>query len=160
MASWPKILKNLNAEGNMRVINDIIIHCSANKADSKIKAADIDSEHRRRGFKGIGYHYVILPDGTIELGRPPSKAGAHCIGHNAHSIGICYVGGLGPDGRPADTRTDAQKTQLRILITHLTYMYRCPTHGHRDYTASKACPCFDAYNEYKNILQTIQAAIK
>lgn len=144
----------------MRVINDIIVHCTANKATSKIHVADIDKMHRQRGFKGIGYHYVILQDGTIEAGRPPSQPGAHCKGHNEHSIGIAYVGGLDEHGKPADTRTPQQKESLRKLIARLTLLYRCPTHGHRDYTDEKACPCFDAKKEYASILETITKELK
>lgn len=131
----------------MRIINDIIIHCSATEAGRKITAADIDAWHRARGWKRIGYHYVIDLDGKIERGRPISQPGAHCLRHNAHSIGICYVGGL-RDGKPADTRTWEQKAALNKLIYQLITMYRCKVHGHKDY-ANKACPCFDAVREYE-----------
>ena len=50
--------------------------------------------HRARGFSQIGYNYVIDLDGTIEAGRPLTIAGAHCVGYNDHSVGICYIGGL------------------------------------------------------------------
>ena len=88
----------------------IIIHCSATRAEQDITAADIESWHRARGFWTIGYHYVIRLDGTIEPGRDVTLDGAHCMGWNKRAIGICYVGGLDKDGRPADTRTDAQRT--------------------------------------------------
>ena len=85
----------------------IIIHCSATRAEQDITAADIESWHRARGFWTIGYHYVIRLDGTIEPGRDVTLDGAHCMGWNKRAIGICYVGGLDKDGRPADTRTGA-----------------------------------------------------
>lgn len=85
-----------------------------------ISAEDIDRWHRARGFcNGIGYHYVIRRDGSIENGRPLEMTGAHCKDHNRHSIGICYEGGLDSSGKPADTRTPKQKETLRKLLTLL-----------------------------------------
>ncbi|MBP5691206.1 MAG: N-acetylmuramoyl-L-alanine amidase, partial [Bacteroidaceae bacterium] len=78
----------------MRKITEIIIHCSATPQGVDYTVADIDRWHRQRGFNKIGYHYVIYRDGSIHQGRPVEEIGAHCIGHNAHSIGVCYIGGL------------------------------------------------------------------
>ena len=94
----------------MRVITLIVVHCSAVKPDQLSSAAQIDSWHRERGFHlGIGYHYVIRRDGTIEPGRPEWMIGAHCHvkGHhyNSHSIGICYEGGLDARGCGSCSRT-------------------------------------------------------
>ena len=89
----------------MRQINEIIIHCSATKEGLNFNANDIDRWHKQRGFKRIGYHFVILNDGTIQQGRELASIGAHCTNHNAHSIGICYIGGLDENGKPKDTRT-------------------------------------------------------
>lgn len=132
----------------MRTINSIIIHCTATKPLAHINVNDVRRWHRERGFSDIGYHYLILVDGTIEVGRPLSAIGAHCKGHNAHSIGICYVGGLNDKGKPADTRTPAQCEAMRSLLTSLKHRFPDATiHGHRDF-ATKACPCFDATAEY------------
>ena len=139
-----------------RYINDIIIHCSASPYQRDDRAADIKAWHTAKppkgnGWSNIGYHYIIDLDGTIEHGRPISQPGAHCKRHNAHSIGVCYVGGLGPDGKPADTRTAAQRQSMLQLITKLTMMYCCHVHGHRDYDPGKSCPCFDVAAEYGGI---------
>ena len=107
----------------MRQINYIIIHCSATKAGQDFHASDIDRWHKERGFDCIGYHRVIDLDGTIEKGRNISKPGAHCKGHNADSIGICYIGGLDKDGNPADTRTEAQKESLLEIIKNYKKMF-------------------------------------
>ena len=132
----------------MRTITDLIIHCSATAEGRDFTAADIDRWHRAQGWACIGYHFVIRIDGTVEPGRPIDKAGAHCSGHNAYSLGICYIGGLASDGKtPKDTRTPAQRLSLRILITTLRHIYPTATiHGHRDF-ANKACPCFDVRKE-------------
>lgn len=136
----------------MRKINEIIVHCAATPEGKNFKAADIDRWHRERKMKCIGYHYVVDLDGTVEPGRPESEIGAHCLGHNQYSIGVCYVGGLAADGRtPEDTRTAAQKEALLALLKKLRAKYpKASIHGHRDF-AAKACPSFDATTEYKNI---------
>lgn len=136
----------------MRKINEIIVHCAATPEDKNFKAADIDRWHRERKMKCIGYHYVVDLDGTVEPGRPESEIGAHCLGHNQYSIGVCYVGGLAADGKtPKDTRTVAQKEALLALLKKLRAKYpKASIHGHRDF-AAKACPSFDATTEYKTI---------
>ena len=108
-------------------------------------AAQIDTWHRQRGFHlGIGYHYVIRRDGSIEKGRPEWLIGAHCMNHNAHSIGICYEGGLDIRGDPADTRTEAQKVAMRQLLEDLHERYpRALILGHHDLNPQKACPCIE-----------------
>ncbi len=127
----------------MRHINEIIIHCSATKEGRDYSARDIDRWHRERGWNGIGYHYVIRLDGTVEVGRPVKRAGAHCSGHNAGSIGVCYVGGLDGSGKPKDTRTPQQRSALHDLVARLKAAYPDATiHGHREF-ARKDCPCFD-----------------
>ena len=136
----------------MRTITLIIVHCSANRAGSALRMADIDSYHRSLGWIGCGYHYVIPTDGTIEPGRPDEMVGAHCKNHNRHSIGVCYIGGLSKDGKPADTRTDAQRIVLRNLLEQLHRRYPdALIVGHRDLDPQKVCPCFDVANEYHDL---------
>ena len=136
----------------MRKITEIIIHCSATPEGRKVTTAQIDRWHKERGFQKIGYHYVIYLDGSIHEGRKEEEIGAHTVGHNANSIGICYVGGCAKDGRtPKDTRTEAQKNALCGLLSELVKKYPdASIHGHREF-ANKACPCFDVQEEYKNI---------
>ena len=135
----------------MRNINLIIVHCSATPEGRDVSVADIDRWHRERGFDGIGYHYVVYIDGSVHEGRPLNKVGAHCKGHNAHSIGICYVGGVDLNGKPKDTRTLAQKDALVNLLMRLKRRFpKAVIRGHRDF-AAKACPSFDATKEYAGI---------
>ena len=128
----------------MRKIRKIIIHCAATPEGKDYTVGQIDSWHRARGFKGIGYHYVVYRDGSVHTGRVPEIAGAHCSGHNADSIGVCYIGGCAADGRtPKDTRTPAQRMALERLVRDLIEEYPGATvHGHREF-AAKACPSFD-----------------
>lgn len=136
----------------MRKINEIIVHCSATAEFRDFGAADIDRWHKAQGWDCIGYHYVVKLDGTVQEGRPVERMGAHCKGHNANSIGVCYIGGLTADGKtPKDTRTAAQKAALLSLIRRLKSNYPgAKVYGHRDF-AKKACPCFEAREEYSEI---------
>lgn len=136
----------------MRTITLIIIHCSAVRPSQTSSAQQIDFWHRKRGWSGIGYHYVVQRDGTVERGRPEAKVGAHCLNHNRHSIGVCYEGGLDAQGRPADTRTEAQKCALISLVRELKGRYpRAIVVSHHTFDPRKACPCFYAEREYKNV---------
>lgn len=133
----------------MRTVNEIIVHCSATPEGKDYTVKQIDQWHRQRGFDCIGYHYVIYRDGTVHKGRDEQRIGAHCKGHNANSIGVCYIGGCATDGKtPKDTRTAAQKAALVKLLRELRQRYpKAIIHGHRDF-AAKACPSFDATKEY------------
>ena len=86
----------------------IIIHCSATPVDKDFTIEQIRQMHLKRGFTDIGYHIYIRKDGTICMGRKFEQVGAHCLGWNDRSIGICYEGGL-LNGKPSDTRTPQQR---------------------------------------------------
>ena len=137
----------------MRVITLLVVHCSAVRPGQRSSVQDIDRWHRARGWKnGCGYHYVIRRDGSIETGRPLEMIGAHVVGHNAHSIGICYEGGLDAAGNAADTRTPKQKQTLRRLLEQLHERFpKAIIVGHHDLNPMKACPCFDAVAEFRDL---------
>lgn len=109
-----------------------------------MSVADIRRWHLARGFVDVGYHYVVYLDGSVHEGRPLAQVGAHCRGHNAHSVGVCYVGGLAADGRtPKDTRTARQRVALEALVQLLRLNFPgAGVHGHNAY-AAKACPCYE-----------------
>lgn len=153
----------------MKTIDAIIIHCTATKEGQDFRAADVDRWHKQRGWKMIGYNYLIDLDGKIEEGRPLTMNGAHCVGWNNHSIGICYVGGLDKDGKPKDTRTLEQKKAMHLLVENLMEKYPTITQvlGHRDTSPdkngdgvitpnewTKACPCFDVRLEFPIVVVT------
>ena len=137
----------------MRKITKIIVHCADTPEGRDDKAADIRRWHKARGFNDIGYHYVVDLDGTIEPGRDVTIAGAHTTGYNADSIGVCYIGGADTDMKPKDTRTEEQKTALRLLLKYLVQKYPgAKIYGHRDF-ANKSCPSFDAKTEYQELCE-------
>jgi len=153
----------------MKKIDSIIIHCSATPQGRDIRARDIDLMYRQQGWAEIGYNYVIALDGTIEVGRALTRPGAHCLGYNNHSVGICYIGGLDAAGKAKDTRTPAQKQSMDQLIRHICREYEIiELLGHRDTSPDlngngivephewiKMCPCFDVREEYPNFMKPI-----
>lgn len=137
----------------MRKIDEIIIHCSATEEGKNFTVEDIRKWHvQDNGWKDIGYHYVIHLDGSVHPGRPLDQAGAHTSGHNATSIGVCYVGGVAADRKtPKDTRTPQQKASLIELVRSLKLVFGVSkVTGHREY-AKKACPSFDVQQWRKEV---------
>ena len=136
----------------MRLVKEIIIHCSATREEQQVSVDTIRDWHLAKGWNDIGYHFYIDLDGTINKGRDIDKMGAHCKGHNRNSIGICYCGGVEADGKtPKDTRTQEQKDSLLHVLKTLKAMYpEAVIYSHNEF-ANKACPSFDATEEYKNI---------
>lgn len=133
----------------MREIDKIIIHCTATKEGRRTSIEEIEQWHKEKGFKSIGYHYVIYLNGRVKNGRPVSEIGSHCKGYNKNSIGICYVGGLDKEGKPKDTRTDEQKESLLVLLDILKKEFpNAEVCGHNEF-AEKDCPCFNVKEEYK-----------
>lgn len=150
----------------MRKINLIVVHCSATPEGKDFTVEDIDRWHRQRGFKKIGYHFVVYRDGSVHKGRDINEVGAHVKGYNSNSIGVCYIGGLTADGKKTkDTRTPAQKQGLKNLLAQLKKQFpNAKILGHRDLSPDKnhdgkiepnewikKCPSFDAKTEYSSL---------
>jgi len=176
--TWKSLLENTgnNLPSNLtkrsrRLITDIVVHCTASKEGVPLTVEQIRKEHMKpkseggNGWSDIGYHIVVLLDGTIANGRDVDLVGAHVSGHNSNSIGVVYVGGLGKNGKEKDTRTPKQKESLLVVLKALKKLYpNARIRGHRDFSPDKngdgvispcefikACPCFDAKKEYLNI---------
>ena len=147
----------------MTDVNRIVIHCSATEQWRDVSVDEIRRWHKLRGFKDIGYHYVIGLDGTVHAGRPVSMMGAHAMGYNDKSIGICYVGGLERNTKePMDTRNPKQKESLVNLVETIKNIFDIKyIDGHRDLSVDlngdgvitpnewmKQCPCFDVHKEF------------
>lgn len=129
----------------------LIVHCSATNPRQDIGAEEIDRWHRKRGWRKIGYHYVIRRSGVVELGRMLDEAGAHAFGYNASSIGLCLVGGVSaarsgvPGGVPENNFTPEQFEALKWKLEELLQRFpKAEILGHRDLPGvTKACPSFD-----------------
>lgn len=154
-----------------RTITKLIVHCTATPEGEDHSIDAIDQSHKARNFscyidpdtkqkRHIGYHYIILRDGTTVRCRPENVRGCHASNHNHDSIGVCYIGGCPPravkdwNKQGKDTRTEEQKASLRTLLKELRARYpKAEIYGHRDF-AAKACPSFDAKTEYKHLLKS------
>lgn len=152
--------KTITLKRSKRRIDEIIVHCTATPEGQPRTVEQIRQQHKSQGWSDIGYHILVTLDGQAHLGRDMDISGAHAEGHNSHSIGVCYVGGV--ENRPGvaykdlkakDTRTEAQKATLMALLMDLRKLYpKARIIGHRDVdTHGKSCPSFDAKSEYRNI---------
>jgi len=137
----------------VRPLDKIILHCSATPEGKHFDVETIRKWHLQRGWKDIGYHFVIYLDGSVHEGRPIEQVGAHTQGQNTGSIGICYIGGVTKDGKTAkDTLNEAQEIAMVNLIHALRDEYGDMTlHGHNEF-ASKACPSFKVYEKFDWLL--------
>lgn len=134
----------------------IVWHTSATKPSWDGGAADIDGWHRKNGWKGIGYHFVIRRNGLIEVGEALNHVGAHVQGFNSVSVGVCMVGGVSESGKSENNYTAAQWESAALLHNLLSRIYPQAKHtGHRDMSPDKNgdgvikpgewlkdCPCF------------------
>ena len=124
----------------------IVIHCSATTPSmTHVDAKEIDRWHRQRGWRKIGYHFVIRRDGIVEEGRELGEVGAHAKGFNSKSVGICLVGGIDEEGNPENNYTDEQWKALEELVNQMLLPYPdAEVLGHCDLPdVKKACPCFN-----------------
>lgn len=152
--TWAIIVPNESSlHVSRRTINRIIVHCTATPEGRVETVESIRRMHKAKGWADIGYHYLIGLNGERWNGRNVNLVGAHCEGYNANSIGVCYVGGCDKNMKAKDTRTDKQKAALIALLKDLRKLYpKAKIVSHRDLDRKgKACPSFDATNEYKNI---------
>ena len=136
----------------MRSVNLIVIHCSATRCNRRFTVDMLKACHNARfGNKGIGYHYYIERDGHLYQTRDESLVGMHARHYNAHSIGICYEGGLNERGQAADTRTPEQRAAMIALLRSLKADYpQAESLGHCELEGvHKDCPSFDC-QEYRD----------
>ena len=148
-----KIEAGLMMDG-VKSVRWIILHCSATREDRDYTALQMLNDHRLRGFRTVGYHLYIRRNGVVTQHRPLLEVGAHCRPYYRCSIGICYEGGLDPQGRPKDTRTPQQKEQLLSLLVRLKQLFpQARVRGHCEMRGAtpKACPCFLPSAEYAHL---------
>tara|TARA_R110002110_G_scaffold213870_1_gene427313 strand:+ start:958 stop:1374 length:417 start_codon:yes stop_codon:yes gene_type:complete len=126
-------------------IEYLVVHCSATRPSTNINAATIDEWHKERGFNSIGYHYVIKRDGQVETGRDEDTQGAHALGYNHNSLGICLIGGVEEDdyqvGENNFTREQWQSFEHLVTQSEEKYL-GVKIIGHNE-ISKKFCPSFD-----------------
>jgi N-acetylmuramoyl-L-alanine amidase len=149
----------------MRTIKYIVLHCTGGP-----QTQTVDSIQRhwkeKLGWKNPGYHFIIPPDGKLVMLQPIDKPSNGVAGHNANSIHISYIGGVGSKGEILDNRTDQQRTTMEELVRKMKSGFPDATIlGHRDFSPDKnrdgvitpdewvkACPSFSV----KEWLQDIE----
>ena len=122
-----------------REIKKVIVHCSDSDLPQHDNVETIHSWHRDRGWKGIGYHFVItknpIQSNSLQVGRDIQEVGAHCKEHNADSIGICLTG-----------KSEFTSQQFEQLVGFLAYLNRkygtLEVYPHSYFNKEKTCPNF------------------
>lgn len=133
-------------------IKYIILHCTATRENVDYSIEQLRADHKKRGFKAVGYHYYVRKDGYVYQERELTEPGAHCKGYNSCSIGIAYEGGLDKNGKPANTLTEAQEKVIRTLIRSILKLHpKAKVMGHCDFPhVYKSCPCLNAREIFGN----------
>lgn len=139
-------------QGNARYpVREIIVHCAATRPDwmdgrpLAEKVAEIRRWHLANGWKDIGYHWIMDRDDKVLMGRAETVIGAHTVGKNNGTIGICLLGGHGSaeTDRFLDHFTHQQDIGLRQMIDAISLRTAISkVSGHNEY-AAKACPGFN-----------------
>lgn len=152
----PKNKAGCKCDASLRKTDYIAIHCADTPAHLNIGVKEIRGWHLQKGWKDVGYHFVIRRDGTVETGRPLNAIGSHVAGYNTESIGICLVGGQGANGTAEDNFTVQQKFSLELVVRGLKKVYpNAIVQGHRDFPGvTKACPSFNAIAWWKKAEDT------
>lgn len=144
--TWNSLLGSKPTTQTKRKINLIVLHCYATKEGQNFTVEDVDRWHKQRGWKKIGYHYVLDLDGTVHAGRDESEIGAHATGYNAYSLGISYCGGCDKNGKAKDTRTKEQKESMLKLVHDLLKKYNLTLENVKCHNQlcknGKQCPSF------------------
>lgn len=138
---------------NRFVTDCIVVHHIGMANNDDVSAETVHQWHLNQGWAGIGYHFLIRKDGTVEQGRPLGTVGAHVYGENRHTVGINLAGNF-EMGVP----TEAQKNSAARLIAALCTVYQLDpmwqgtVKGHRDLNAT-ACPGRYLYADLPDIVQ-------
>lgn len=141
-------------QGNNNV-DTIWLHCAATSPGwyahrtLQDKIHEIRRWHLARGFKDIGYHWLIDRDGKVGKGRDMTVQGAHTKGHNRGSIGICLIGGKGSKSRDPFLKNFTEQQELSLYLVMRAIHLRTKIvalRGHNE-VAAKACPGFNVTNE-------------
>ncbi len=136
----------------MREIKYIVIHCTASQQNAT-KQSILNYWKDVLKWKSVGYHRLIDANGVIyELAKYENPTNG-VKGYNSNSIHFSYIGGIDAKGKPKDTRTQKQKDSLLELIKQAKKQFpNAIIQGHKDFpNVKKACPSFEAKQEYKDI---------
>lgn len=135
---------------------DVIILHHIGNTNADVSAATVHRWHLANGWAGIGYHYLIRKDGTIERGRPRDTVGAHCYGENWHSVGVNIVGNF-ETNEPTAAQIDAAERLVAVLCRLYGLRPSGETiKGHCDFNAT-ACPGENLYAMLPDVITGVQS---
>ena len=136
----------------LKSVKLIVVHCVANRCNRPF-STDVLIACGRAKYGQCSYHYYVRRNGDVVPLLPESVQGVHARHYNNCSLGIVYEGGLDERGVAKDTRTEAQKHALYELLKSLTHDYPdARIVGHCELPGvAKACPCFPASQEYRDL---------
>ena len=152
MKEWQRLFQDNQKTKTMRDIKYIVVHCTATPQTATVSSIQNYWKNTLK-WKMPGYHFMIKPDGEIVQLLEIEKISNGVKGFNSVSINISYIGGVASENKPIDNRTPAQKRSLTDLLTKLKKEFpKAIIQGHRDFpNVKKACPSFNAKEEYKNL---------
>lgn len=127
-----------------RVINRVVIHCSASDNPKHDNIDTIRRWHLQQGWDDVGYNFFIRFNGTMEIGRDIEIIPAHVSGLNEDSLGICLSG----NKYFAQDQFDTCKQTIHLLKMILPRPFS--VHGHHEFNKKKTCPNFDIKKEILN----------
>jgi hypothetical protein len=109
-----------------REVKTVIVHWTETHTNKNIGSEEINQYHIDAGIDGIGYHYVIRRDGSLQRGRPVNIVGAHTTDFNLNTIGIVFVGGINaPTGTPNSENFLSSQSLTRSQLN--TFDHFCRT---------------------------------
>lgn len=119
----------------MRDLREIVVHATLESNEKDLR--EMDLKHRRDGWFGCGYHYLIRKDGKVEMGRPIEQPGAHAEDFNKYSVGVCVL-----------NNGEFTKRQWASLVATIASIVKVSPDikviGHRDCSKrSTKCPGFN-----------------
>ena len=152
MKEWQRLFQDNQKTKTMRDIKYLVVHCTATPQTATVSSIQ---NYWKNTLKWVmpGYHFMIKSDGEIIQLLEIEKISNGVKGFNSVSINISYIGGVDSENKPIDNRTPAQRRSLTDLLTKLKKEFpKAIIQGHRDFpNVKKACPSFNAKEEYKNL---------
>lgn len=145
-----------------RTLTEYFVVHHVGEINRDVSTAEIHQWHLNRGWDGVGYHYVIRKNGSIERGRPRDRVGSHCLAQdsNFRSIGICIVGNFQPSPKCSWQPTYTQVSALANLLADLHEIYKLDPEkgtikGHRDLGKTE-CPGDNLYVQLPDIAKKVK----
>ena len=139
--------------------NRIVIHHTGSETDTDASAAQIHDYHiNGNGWAGIGYHFIVHKDGTIEEGRPLQYQGAHAYQNNQYSVGICMTGNYNLAYPPREQALAVEKLTAALCKNYDIEPDEYTIFGHRDLNDT-SCPGDNFYPHFPQLIKNVKGVL-